>query len=861
MSIPIPVATFERGDVLGHYVVLERLGAGAMGMVYAAYDPRLDRKVALKLLHAHGAFEEGSRRAQRLMREAQALAQLSHPNVVAVHDVGTAQGRMFLAMEYVQGGTLTAWLDQPRSWPQVLEVFMAAGRGLAAAHTKGLIHRDFKPENVMIGDDGRVRVMDFGLARVGDDASGELAIPLRSSSQELRVATQLTRTGAVLGTPAYMAPEQHLGQLVDTRSDQFSYCVALHEALYGVRPFAGETLAMLGMAITRGLVVDPPPGRAVPQWLRKVVLRGLSRSPSDRYRDMDELLRALQHDPRRHRLTALVGAGVLVAGGGLWLLRPTPEPAAVPCRNVEQHLGGTWDEERAARVDAALRATGSPLAEDTAERVAARLRRYAADWVTMRTESCEATRIRGEQSEAMLDLRNACLDDRLHRMRDLVEVLERADAEVVERAVGAVAELPSLEPCADVVALRSGLAPPDDPAVASEVSRLRGSIGRARAQLVSGRYESARALATTVLDEAQALGYAPMLAEAHALVGEVLAETSEPEAAAEAFTHAYFSALQVRHDEVAAQAAASLTSLVGYELARHEEGTRWGEHALAMGLRVGKDRLPEADARHRLGVLAVALGDTETSRLHHERSFALRSTLLPPDHPDLASSLNALGSVHLRRGEYDQALQRYRAALELREQVFGPHHPEVAGSLNNVSLILRRQGELADARQALERAISIYDAALGPDHIPTAQSLDNLGRVLRKTGDPTAAEASHRRAIRIRERMLGPEHPDVGDSLLGLGEALSDRGLHAEAEPLLIRALGLYERGFGPNHPAVADALLALGAARLAHGDAVHAEADLERARALLADRGAATDELAEATRLLERARAAIARD
>ncbi len=870
----LPLAgVLRRGDSIGRYTVLEHLGSGAMGIVYAAYDSALDRKVALKLLHARPGHEEGSRRAQRLLREAQALAQLTHPNVVTVHDVGTADGRVFLAMEHVQGQTLTRWLEgtaTPRTWGQVLGVMLAAGRGLAAAHAKGLVHRDFKPDNVMIGDDERVRVMDFGLARAGDsesaEASGgdldELDALSRGGrrSGELAVAIQITRTGAVLGTPAYMAPEQHLGRAIDARSDQFAYCVTLHEALYGARPFAGESLAALGMAVTRGIVREPPPGRAVPKWLRRVVLRGLSTAPEARFASMEELLRALEHEPRRRRwLAVATGSGVLGLSLVGLVLRPstqTDTPAA-PCRDVGRHLEGVWDEARAARVAAAMHATGSPVAADTIPRVEERLRRYVDRWVAMRTESCVATRLLGEQSEELLDLRNACLDERLRSVDDLVSVLENADAAVVERAVAAVAELPTIEPCADAVALRSGLPPPQDPARSAAVEDLRAALGRARAQGLAGRYEPARRIVTAATSEAEELEYLPLVAEAHALRGELLVDAGEPSAAEQALVRAYFVALQVRHDEVAARVAGQLTYVVGYQLARYDEGSRWGEHALAMGLRVGEDHLAEADAQHNLGVLADAKGDSDAASRRYERAFALRSRHLPPDHPDLARSINALGNIHLDRGEYEQALARYREALALRERVFGPHHPEVAGALNNVGIILQRQRDYAGARQALERALTIYEGALGMDNPRMTQVLNNLGTVLREGGDPVAAEAQHRRAIRIRERALGPSHPDVGDALVGLGRALSEQGRDAEAEPQHQRALELYERAFGPDHPLVAEALVGLALARLGRGHAAEAEAALSRAMSIFAAKGPATAEAAEAAEIMVRVHAA----
>ncbi|MEM9458934.1 MAG: tetratricopeptide repeat protein [Myxococcota bacterium] len=843
----------RRGDPLDRYVVLDRIGAGAMGLVYAAYDPKLDRRVALKLLHVRGP-EVGTRRAQRLLREAQAMAQLTHPNVVTVHDVGTADGRVFLAMEYIEGQTLTRWLAEQPGWPRVLDVFVAAGRGLVAAHAKGLVHRDFKPDNVMLGTDGRVRVMDFGLARARDDASGD-ELPSRPG---VDLSTQVTRTGALMGTPAYMAPEQHLGLALDARSDQFSFCVALYEGLYGVRPFSGESAAALGMAVTRGMLDDPPPGRTIPKWLRRVVLRGLRSSPDERFVDMSQLLQALQVDPgrRRRRLAWGAGALVLLSAGAWWNEWrgwSTPQaPPAGPCQGTDRHLRGVWDQGRQAALSQAMAASGSPMADATLSRVEQRLDRYTAQWVRMRTDNCEATRIRGEQSETLLDLRNACLDDRLRRVDDLVAVLERADAEVVQRAVSAVVALPSLGRCADVVALRNRLPPPDDPAVAEAVLGLREQIGQARARLHAGRYQEARALAISVRREAAGVGYRPALAEAHALEGEMLDETGDSAGAERALRQAYLTALQIRHDEVAAGAAAWLTYVVGYRLARHREGSVWGEHALAMGLRVGEGKLAEAQARHNLGALADATGDTEAAKEQYERSFALRARLLPQDHPDLARSLNALGNLHSRRAEYEKALARYRHALELREQIFGPGHPEVAGALNNVSIILRRQGKFEDSVQALRRAVEIYESVRGPDHPELAQSLDNLGVSLREGGDPAAAQAPHRRALEIRERVLGPEHPDLGDSLVGLGRALCDQGRHDEAEPLLRRALTLYEQGFGTDHPVVGSALIGLGVAQRGQGREATARAHFERATALLDDKAPGTNEAAEAHSLLE---------
>jgi eukaryotic-like serine/threonine-protein kinase len=291
----------REGDRLGRYVVLEHVGSGAMGIVYAAYDPELDRKVAIKLLRpAERSKPSGqAENRARLLREAQAMARLSHPNLVTVHDVGALDDRVFLAMELIDGPTLTTWLAaSPRSWQEVLEVFGSAGLGLAAAHDAGLVHRDFKPDNVLLDQDGRVVVMDFGLARAvagRTDAHPDLKRAEAASPSSL----ELTRSGMLMGTPAYMAPEQLEGEASNAKADHFSFCVALYQGLYGERPFAGETLGELMATISAGRIRPAGPGTMVPARIRRALVQGLSFDPEHRHRDMRTLLAALTRDPAR----------------------------------------------------------------------------------------------------------------------------------------------------------------------------------------------------------------------------------------------------------------------------------------------------------------------------------------------------------------------------------------------------------------------------------------------------------------------------------------------------------------------------------------------------------------------------------
>jgi serine/threonine protein kinase/formylglycine-generating enzyme required for sulfatase activity len=335
----------DTGARIGRYVIVERVGLGAMGVVYGAYDPELDRKIALKLLKPGQRPKDNAK--ARLLREAKAIARLAHPNVVAVHDVGVFEDQVFLAMEFLAGGTIRSWLaERSRSWREILDVFVAAGRGLAAAHAAGLVHRDFKPDNVLLDREGRPRVVDFGIAREadggrddeddderdgeatlvprGDDERGAATVSdarLRESGASSRPLLTLTKTGAMIGTPAYMAPEQFLGERGDDKSDQFSFCVALYEALYGERPFAGDDLLAISLSVTQEQLKPLPRDRGVPAWIRRAIVRGLRASPAARWPSMTALIGALADDPAvklRRRLVAggaiaLVAASLLVA--------------------------------------------------------------------------------------------------------------------------------------------------------------------------------------------------------------------------------------------------------------------------------------------------------------------------------------------------------------------------------------------------------------------------------------------------------------------------------------------------------------------------------------------------------------------
>ena len=335
---PGDLAELEPGTVIARYRIVSRLGAGGMGVVYRAHDAQLDREVALKLLRVG---EDGTEGRSRMLREAKAAAKIRHPNVVTVYDAGEVFGRVFIAMELIDGITLKAYFrGRRRGWREVVAVMLGAGEGLAAAHQAGLVHRDFKPDNVLVEAGGRVRVLDFGLARAASEA--DTTVPQTTSLASAAgppVLRTLTQTGMLVGTPAYMAPEQHLARAVDARTDQFAYCVSFYECLYGERPFAGDTQAALTMNVIEGRLIPPRDRGDAPTEIFTLLQRGLAVAPADRYPALGDLLARLQallvEHERRPARQRLIGAAVLVlllaAGGAVALY----EHEVVPVHNTD----------------------------------------------------------------------------------------------------------------------------------------------------------------------------------------------------------------------------------------------------------------------------------------------------------------------------------------------------------------------------------------------------------------------------------------------------------------------------------------------------------------------------------------------
>ncbi|PRQ01190.1 protein kinase domain-containing protein [Enhygromyxa salina] len=780
-------ARLAPGDHVGRFLVLARIGAGGMGEVFSAYDPQLDRKLALKLLHPAAPSTDSTIGRTRLLREAQAMARLQHPNTVAVHDVGEHHGRVFLAMEFIAGQTLGAWLqERPRDWREILAVFVAAGRGLAAAHAAKLIHRDFKPDNVMVGDDGRVRVMDFGLARARQpgEASSVTALDRDSVVERLRgdldgsrtnLSTTVTAMGSLTGTPAYMAPEQFLSEAVDARTDQFSFCVALHEALYGERPFPGDNAAALALSVvqnTRRESTNPD----VPAWLRRVIDRGLAIDPDQRWPKLDVLLAELERDrSRRLRQLGIGLAGVaLVALATIpWLRRDEPDKPEI-CTGGARIMAETWSPARVSLAEQAVRATKLDHAADTWTRIAPELDLWSRGWIDAHRETCEATELHRGQSAELMQLRMRCLDRQRRGFAVLVDDLEAADADVVEGAVAAAQALPRPARCADEDYVRAVVPPPEDPEVAAAVDELRRELATSetlRRVAPSERLAEVEALR----ERAASLDYPPVLAEADLRLGRLHAEQAHGPAAVASLRSAYFSAQALGLDELALGAATELIFATGELEADYASAVEWAEHAAAVITRSGTED-DEARRLDRLAQVHMAKGDNAEAEAELRRALELHSGARGKQDAGSAAIHLTLADLLQDLGRNDEARVEFERGGELIRAELGEGHPRLGLTWLGLAQIATAESRHDDARALMERVHELWSKTLPEDHPWFGDLYNDRSMVYSLAKDRELVRADLERAVEIRRRSLGPDHPSLASALTNLGTTRNELG-------------------------------------------------------------------------------------
>ncbi len=793
------VAESQQPLRVGRFTVIEEIGRGGMGIVYAAYDPDLDRKVAVKVLQAESeSSDEASEGKARLLREAQAMARLSHPNVATVHEVGMMGDQVFLAMEFIEGRTLKAWMAEvglTADWRATVSMFHQAGLGLSAAHRAGLIHRDFKPDNVLIDADDRAKVLDFGLARTQraptrDDTSAEPDINISD------LDTPLTLEGQVMGTPAYMAPEQFVGDHLDERSDQFSFCVALYEGLYGERPYQARTFVQLRLRVLQGGPPTPPDHASVPAWLLRVVMRGLSRHPAERYDSMEELLEALQRDPgrRRRRLTWGLTAGLLAAGGiggsvayvrgELARARATEDP----CTEPEAGLEGIWDQERKRAIRDAFTQTKVGYAEGTWDRVQSRLDDYAERWTQAQQAVCRATAVEGTQPEPLRLVRQACLNRRLSELRAHAAVFARADPRVVQGAVAGIDGLHDPEDCRTVQTMRIEMPLPADESAASEVATQRQRLDDVMALITTGKRDEALELAQQVVGEAERLAYLPFSAEAYLKLGVTLDKKGRYDEAATALGTALSAAEVGRHDAAAVDAWNEWLRTVGYHQGRHEVARATLPRLDAALRRLGIDPIREAAAFKTRGTLAYAEGDFAAAVRHFRAGKEILERELGPDHGQTAILLQNLGTALERLGRYDEAEPVLRRGREIWSANSGSQHPGLASIHETLGDVELGRGDAKAAVRHFELALELFVASHDALHPEMALRYQDLGIAHEQAGEREEAITWFRKALDAeRARRGGPEAPFFSSLLLG--RALVASGRAKEAVPVLEDAL------------------------------------------------------------------------
>ena len=603
----------------------------------------------------------------------------------------------------------------------------------------------------------------------------------------------LTRTGTLIGPPLYMAPEQFRSEPVDARSDQFSYAVALYEGLYGERPFPGESIASLREAVLAGRPREAPAHRKVPAWLRRVVLRGLRTTLDDRYPSMDQMIEALGRDPARWRtrLLVLLAMIALVVATALTAQRLAQHSQRM-CLGAADRLSEVWEPDdapgprpRRAGIQQAFLRTGSRHAADTWDRVSVALDRYASRWRAAYTSTCEATHVRGEQSADVLDLRMACLQERLGQVKALTDIFASADAAVVAGAVDAVLALGRIERCADVAVLRAVVPPPKDDRMRASVELLRSRLAMVKAMRDSGRHREGGVAAAALVADARTLGYKPVLAEALFMLAFWQWSNGEFATHEESATEAIWVAEASRHDEVKADAAAMLAGTA----VRPEDAERWGRLAEATAERMGPGH-EWVLAWVLTGRSAVRnrLGDFEAGARSGRAAIAIKKKILEPDDPDLAFSLNNLAISLTGLGDYAGALAAIDQAIAIVTPTYGDRSSYMGGYWSNRGEILSAQGSYAEARKLFQAAIDLMQERLPVENRNLAYPLTGLGEAELAMGEARAAVDTLERALRIREG----QEPDlilVAETRFALARALwNAAGDRARARMLVLSA-------------------------------------------------------------------------
>ena len=813
----------EVPSVVDRFVMREQLGAGGMGRVYLAYDLVLARDVALKI---SGSPIVDPSAELRLRREAQALARLSHPNVVPVFTAGLSEGRAYVAMECIRGQTLARWLRQgPPDLEAIWSMFEQAGRGLAAIHAAGLVHGDFKPSNVMVAPDGWVRVVDLGLACALPSARPGSSPGRPDACVDVSTLPNVPRS-TLRGTPMYMAPEGLEGAELSPLSDQFSYCVALYFALYGSFPGGDE------QARSRSSPECRRPDLRVPASIHRVVERGLEPDPNRRWPSMDALVHALTRALRRHRhrhqrrLWGLLVAACVVVSL-LWEFEADEGPCGV--RSV-QLMAGVWDLERR-RAVAEAGATGSGDADEHRQ-VLAQVDAYVDEWLDAFDATCE--RAAADPDTEIPDAVLACLGRRRDKLGAYVEVLatRRDEAVPLARSV-----LEGLDPVATCLVDPSAgpLELPGQSKRAIAVRRQRNRLHQAEAMSELGRHADALLLVEGVEREAEPLDHPPLLAEALAIRGLLHRWLGDLQRGRRSLQDAYFIAKASGYDELAVRAATELMLLVGVYQGDYDEAEIWSQHASSSLERVRADNV-RARYYEVLGGLYEQQRRLDDAMVAHSKAIALIEGHFGTEHPRLASALFNAGLVLVADGRFDEAILYFQRCLTIAERALGPWSTRVGSCNGGLGGAFLEAEDYARAEESLTRALAIYERTLGPNSLHALITITSLGQLYAKQGRAPDARAAFDDAI---DRWAEADLTDPRDHVAALvGRASLDvaEGRFDDAERAVERATRVVEQASGDWGSLWLDVFGARARLLIAQGHHADAEAIVAQAEARVED-------------------------
>jgi tetratricopeptide (TPR) repeat protein/predicted Ser/Thr protein kinase len=735
---------------IGRYPIERRIGGGGMGDVYLATDPELGRAVAIKRMR------EDLPTAQRdqLRAEARTLARISHPNVVQVYEVGIHEGRAFVAMEYVEGATLRSWLSHPHGWREILAVLVAAGRGLAAVHAAGVVHRDFKPDNVLTGDDGRVRVADFGVA-LGPDTDGDVS--------------------AIAGTILYMAPEQLRGETVDARTDQFGLCVVLYEALWGRQPFAlGDARSRLA-ALERDEVMPPAFGK-VPHALWAPIRRGLRCNPAARWDSLEQLLDTLESIPTRRIRRRVTAAALPLLLFGAWVMLDSNRSQT--CDDMSSELAESWNAERRANLMSILVQAPVGHAQTTAPHVVAGLDSWATSWLVERREQCKAASSERD-APALADARRRCLERHKTSFTSTIAWLQTAEPGVIDRAIEAVDELPDPRACSAALMLEQ----PEPPSASQleGVELLRNTLAelRARRELGSADVEAAAAAA----GQARRLGHRPTIVEALTEHGQHEIEAGSPARGLALLDDAVMLAAAIGDQR---QFATVMTDLALYQLSEYpsDEAPR----SFAAADEAWAHSNPDSKTQTRL-----AFGRSKLEQDPDAKREQLRRALQTASERQAPAIWAALAELAVA----DEQLELFERACEASEQAFGPLHPSTGIHTFNLGLIVLERGDNERAQPLLDRAVSIWTHAHGRPHPNLAHAHLLLGKAALDANELDRAELHARTVVDINVATLPAVHHARGQGPMLLSRIAGRRGDREAALRYAREALAAYEAADG----------------------------------------------------------------